>query len=90
MTNPQEMKFCQSCSMPLMNDEVQGTNRDGSKNEDYCLYCYKDGEFVGDSTMEEMIDFCAPICVKEGQYPDEETAKREMMKYFPHLKRWKK
>ena len=39
-----EMKFCQSCGMPLT-DEVLGTNADGSKNEDYCMYCYKDGKF---------------------------------------------
>jgi hypothetical protein len=49
-----EMKFCQSCGMPL-NDHVLGTNADGSKNEDYCMYCYKDGKFLQDCTMEEMI-----------------------------------
>ena len=37
-----EMKFCQSCGMPL-SEEVLGTNADGSKNEEYCIYCYKDG-----------------------------------------------
>ena len=42
-----EMKFCQSCGMPLT-DEVLGTNADGSKNEEYCIYCYKDGAFTGD------------------------------------------
>ncbi len=36
-----EMKFCQSCGMPLTED-VLGTNADGSKNEDFCMYCYKD------------------------------------------------
>ena len=49
-----EMKFCQSCGMPLTED-VLGTNTDGSKNEDYCMYCYKDGKFLQDCTMEEMI-----------------------------------
>ena len=53
-----EMKFCQSCGMPLTED-VLGTDADGSKNEDYCIYCYKDGAFTGDFTMEEMADFCA-------------------------------
>ena len=48
------MKFCQSCGMPLTED-VLGTNADGSKNEDYCMYCYKDGKFLQDCTMEEMI-----------------------------------
>ena len=89
----QEMKFCQSCGMPL-NDQVLGTNADGSKNEDYCMYCYKDGKFTNDCTMDEMIEFCA-------QYVDEvnkniskpmtrEEYKQMMRQYFPMLKRWKK
>ena len=49
-----KQKFCQSCGMPLT-EEVLGTNADGSKNEDYCMYCYKDGKFLQDCTMEEMI-----------------------------------
>ena len=53
-----EMHFCQSCGMPLT-DEIHGTNADGSKNEEYCIYCFKDGAFTGDFTMEEMIDFCS-------------------------------
>ena len=47
-----EQKFCQSCEMPLT-DEIRGTNADGSKNEDYCIYCYKDGKFLQDCTMDE-------------------------------------
>lgn len=38
-----EQKFCQSCGMPLT-EEILGTNADGIKNEDYCIYCYKDGD----------------------------------------------
>ena len=40
--------------MPLTN-EILGTNADGSKNENYCIYCYKDGKFTQDCTMDEMI-----------------------------------
>ena len=40
--------------MPLT-EEILGTNADGSKNEEYCIYCYKDGAFTGDFTMEEMV-----------------------------------
>ena len=44
-----------------MTTEIYGTNADGTLNEDYCMYCYKDGAFVGpaDCTMEQMIDHCA-------------------------------
>ena len=48
------MKFCQSCGMPLTED-VLGTNADGSKNEDYCMYCYKDGKFLQDCTMDHVL-----------------------------------
>ena len=37
-------KICQSCAMPMSDDSLYGTNADGSKNSDYCIYCYKDGE----------------------------------------------
>ena len=53
-----ERKFCQSCGMPLT-EEVLGTNADGSKNEEYCMYCYKDGKFLQECTMDEMIKHCA-------------------------------
>ena len=56
--NDMEQKFCQSCGMPLTN-EILGTNTDGTLNEDYCIYCYKDGKFAQDMTMEQMIDHCA-------------------------------
>ena len=46
-----EQKFCQSCGMPL-NPEVLGTEKDGSKNEEYCTYCYADGHFTVECTME--------------------------------------
>ena len=55
----EDMKFCQSCGMPLTKTEDFGTEKDGKLSEDYCVYCYKDGAFTADCTMEEMIDFCA-------------------------------
>ncbi len=85
-----EMKICQSCSMPMTTDKMFGTNKDGDKNEGYCTYCYQNGKFTSDSTMEEMIEFCVKPCLDNGVYPDAETARSEMMKMFPNLKRWAK
>ena len=48
-SNEVQIKFCQSCGMPLT-DDVLGTNSDGSKNEDYCMYCYRNGKFLQDCT----------------------------------------
>ena len=83
--------ICQSCSMPMSskNAEILGTNKDGSKNRDYCIHCYKDGKFTMEATMEEMIEACVPYTSKNNPWPDEETARNEMKKIFPNLKRWK-
>ena len=35
--------FCQSCAMPL-EEKIYGTNEDGTKNEEFCIYCYKNGK----------------------------------------------
>ena len=82
------MVFCQSCMMPL-SPETYGTEKDGSKNEDYCIYCYKDGKFTSDITMEEMIDFCVPKTA-EATGMSEEEARKMSEELFPKLKRWNK
>ena len=88
-----EMKFCQSCGMPLT-EEVLGTNADGSKNEDYCMYCYKDGKFLQECTMDEMIEHCAQFVDEVNKGLPTPITKEEyigqMKMYFPHLKRWRK
>jgi len=93
VTDEGKAKFCQSCGMPLT-DEVLGTNADGSKNEEYCMYCYKDGKFLQDCTMDEMIAHCAQFvgAVNEGlPHPiTKEEYIGQMKMYFPHLKRWRK
>ena len=86
-----EMHFCQSCGMPLT-DEILGTNADGSKNEEYCIYCFKDGAFTGDFTMEEMIDFCSQFVEQynkdSGQNLTQDEYKDMLRQYYPNLKRW--
>ncbi|MBQ2499189.1 MAG: zinc ribbon domain-containing protein [Bacteroidales bacterium] len=88
-----EQKFCQSCGMPL-NDENRGTNADGSKNDDYCMYCYQNGKFTNDCTMDEMIEFCAQFVDEVNKNMPKPMTKEEykdmMRQYFPMLKRWKK
>lgn len=84
----QAMKICQSCAMPVEDTSLQGTAADGSKNEEYCIYCYKEGKFTSDVTMEEMIEECIPHTSKGNPWPDEETARKSMQEFFPKLKRW--
>ena len=83
--------FCQSCGMPLTADEMHGKNADGSKNEDYCQYCYPDGAFSNpDETLEQMIETCVPFVVEAGgDYPDADSARKMLQEHLPTLKRWK-
>ena len=83
----ENQKICQSCAMPLVKAEDFGTNADGSKNEDYCVYCYTGGAFPGDCTMDEMIETCVPFCLEAGEYKDADEARAAMRAAFPRLKR---
>ena len=84
-----EQTFCQSCAMPMTEEAQFGTNADGSKSKDYCGYCYVNGHFTKDQTMEEMIELCVPY-VAGSVYPDADAARKGMREFFPTLKRWRK
>lgn len=82
-------KFCQSCGMPMgETDELYGSEIDGTKNEDYCKYCYENGKFTSDCTMEEMIQFCIPHMANAESGFTEQQAETMMREFFPTLKRW--
>ena len=87
-------QFCQSCGMPLTRDEDCGLNADGGINFDYCKYCFADGKFLQECTMDEMIDHCAQFVDEVNKMlPEpmtEEQYKQMMRSYFPMLKRWRK
>lgn len=78
--------------MPIMKDEEFGTNADHSKNKDYCFYCFQEGAFTQDLSMDEMISHNL-------EYLDEynkdaevkvspEEAREQMKEFFPQLRRW--
>ncbi len=81
-------KFCQSCGMPLNDEKLSGTEKDGTQNGDYCIYCYENGEFKQpDISLQEMIEVCVPHMVASGM---KENESRSMLDAFlPNLKRWK-
>ncbi len=88
----QDQIFCQSCGMPLCSEEVYGTNADGGQTTEYCVYCFKDGAFTMDATMEEMIEhnlkYLDEFNGAGGTNFTPDQAREEMRKFFPHLKRW--
>ena len=78
----------------LLSDEMDGTNADGTKNDEYCLYCHQDGSFTHDCTMEKMIDFCSQFAEQynegTGVHLSREDYKYELRGLFPKLNRWKR
>ena len=80
-------KICQSCGMPIKDTSGLGTEKDGSISKYYCKYCYKDGEFIDNVTMDEYIDMCSQYGAQAGM--TNEQMKKFCTKLFPTLKRWK-
>jgi putative zinc ribbon protein len=81
-------KICQSCGMPLREEKYLSTNADGSTNDTYCFYCYKDGEFIdGCSTLEQKMEDCVAIAV-QGGIP-KKKAEDMANSILPQLGRWK-
>ena len=74
--------------MPMPDDSVLGTDRDGSVNSDYCRYCYDKGKFLHDVSMEEFIDMCSEFGEQAGM--TNEQMREHCSKVFPMLKRCKK
>ena len=77
----------------LTKNEDCGTDADGSTNYDYCQYCYKDGKFLQECTMDEMIDHCAQFVDEVNKNMPKPMTKEEfknmMRGFFPMLKRWR-
>lgn len=83
-----ERKFCQSCSMPLDSTELMGTEKDNSKSEEYCKYCYQEGAFVNPGmTLDEMRKLVITK-MEESKAPADiiEVAVGSL----PQLKRWRR
>ena len=78
--------ICQCCGMPL-EDSTTSKEPDGGFNEDYCKWCYADGEFKYTS-MEQLIDFCVAHMASEA-WPAEQV-RAHMEAVVPGLKHWRK
>lgn len=78
--------ICQCCGMPL-DDSTISRSVDGFPDEEYCKWCYSDGEFKY-STPEQLIDFCVRNMASEA-WPAEQV-RAHMEAVVPGLKHWKK
>ena len=82
-------KRCQSCGVPLANNQILGTQEDGAKNNEYCIFCFKEGNFTEPNiTMEAIINKCTNILASKSEIP-KENIQKIMQVIIPQLKRWK-
>ena len=80
--------ICQSCGMPLRRREDFGTNRDGSRSDEYCFHCFQKGRFLDEGiTLQGKIDKNVQFAIRMGM--KEAEARKMASSVLPKLKRWK-
>lgn len=78
--------ICQCCGMPL-EDNNTSREKDGIFNEEYCKWCYADGEYMYHN-MDDLIEVCVGQMTNE-QFTSEQ-ARACMKELLPKLDYWKK
>ena len=79
--------YCQSCGMPLDEENLLGTEKDGLKSREYCKYCYQNGAFTQpDLTLDLMrsrlLELMKPLSKLDPQV-------NELLQRLPLLRRWR-
>lgn len=77
---------CQVCGMPLEDDSLISREPDNNFNEEYCKWCYNDGEFTYKS-LDELLDFLSSHMSNDNFTP--EQAREYFAKQLPELSYWK-
>jgi len=80
---------CQSCGMPISAEfNNLGTSGDGENVSEYCIFCFKDGDFTNpNQTLDEMIQSSVENMTTDLNMPEEKAG--DLAKSFiPTLRRW--
>ena len=77
--------ICQCCGMPLEDSSIS-REKDGIFNEDYCKWCYADGEYMYHD-MDDLIEVCVANMASEA-FPSEQ-ARAYLKEMLPKLDYWK-
>jgi len=77
--------ICQCCGMPLEDSSIS-KETDGFFNEEYCKWCYADGEYMYHN-MDDLIEVCVAHMANEA-FPSAEV-RAYMKEMLPKLDYWK-
>lgn len=78
--------ICQCCGMPLEDNNIS-REPDGVFNEEYCKWCYSDGEYTYHD-MDDLIDYCVEHMANENF--TSEQVRAYMKDMLPKLDYWKR
>lgn len=85
-------EICQSCAVPL-NDKTRGTNADGSLSNDYCEFCFANGDFAQNLTLPQMAEHNLRDLDEWNQASGSdfsaEQAREMLLRFLSTLKRWR-
>jgi len=82
--SPREL-ICQCCGMPLEDSSIS-REISGFFNEEYCKWCYADGEYLYHN-MDDLIEVCVANMANEA-FPSEQV-RAYMKEMLPKLDYWK-
>lgn len=84
-------KVCQSCGMPMgPTKDLYGTEKNGSLSEDYCKFCYENGAFKDDCTMEQMMKLCIDLSISYNEFLKTGRCAKISRRLFPFPKKMEK
>jgi DNA-binding XRE family transcriptional regulator len=78
--------ICQCCGTPIEDSSVS-KEPDGAINEEYCKFCYADGEYTY-TDMDDLIELCVSQMKSEGAPPEQIRA--YLKNTLPKLNYWKR
>ncbi len=84
--SPQTL-YCQCCGMPLSDDSMISRESDGTFNEDYCKWCYADGQFAY-KDKDSLLDFLLSHMPNPDNQSDAERRKLYDF-HLSQLKHWR-
>lgn len=80
--------YCQSCGMMFTAPGQHGHEADGTETKDFCRWCYDDGAYTYETTMDGMIEDCAPRMAEAMGWTVDEAASL-LGAVLPTLDRWR-
>ncbi len=85
------MKLCQSCGMNIEENKYKGTNADKTLSEEYCSFCFENGNFTNTFSLDEQVEIglnYSPEYKNAESQEEKNLIRLQAKQYLSNLKRW--